>query len=85
MSKIRRIAGAMLLTAVIIADAFCLGSVTDGQVTSQAQIGWMFVKGHKTYHQDKTFKGCETGGTGCWMIASAMGVFTFSSEGVNIQ
>lgn len=87
MSKMRRIVGALLLTAVIVADTVFLGDLPGSQETSQAGVIPIpkLVEGHKTYHENGTFKGCETGGSGCWMVYSANLVFTVSSEGVHIQ
>lgn len=87
MLKTRRIIAALLLTAVIVADTVFLGGLPNSQETSQAMLVKIprFVKGHKTYHENGTFKGCETGGSGCWMLYSANLVFTVSSEGVHLQ
>jgi hypothetical protein len=86
MSRMKRFAAALLLTAVIIADAVGFGAVSNGQAASQAGIyPFDLVSGHKVYDQNGIFKGCEVGGSGCVMVVFSAATMTISSEGVDLQ
>jgi hypothetical protein len=76
----------LLLTVAIAADGYEIGSVPGtGDAAQASLLPITIVKGKKVYHPDGTFKGCEVGGDNCWMIATAYGAVTVSSEGLAVQ
>ena len=85
----KRFAAALLLTAVLIADAVGFGDMPSDEACAEANVvpflPNLLVKGHKVYYDNGTFKGCETGGSGCWMVTTSLATVTVSGEGVHIQ
>lgn len=89
MSKIKRVACALLLTALILVDgAQLLGRPAGVEQISQAGVlpmktYWM----KKNYNIEGDFIGCSGTGSNCLVIASIFGSpeMSVSSEGVHIQ
>ena len=84
-NRIKRIFAAILLTAVLAANAFQIGTVANERVIKQAALYPSFYMGKKVYNPDGSFKGCIVPGTDCIIIASALGKVTISSEGIAVQ
>ena len=92
MSKIKRIVGALLLTALILADgAQLFGSPPGVDGADQFdQAGLFPLKAYwmnKDYNSEGVFTGCSGKGTNCLVFALAFGGadMSVSSEGVHMQ
>ncbi len=83
---IPRIIGAVLLTGALVANAFQIGAVaSDGQVVQEAMLGIKIYSGHKVLDDFGGLKSCVVGGSGCFIVVTAFGDITVSSEGLHIQ
>jgi hypothetical protein len=87
MSKMKRILAAVLLTAVIVADACHFGGIPTADGVEEATIIKIpkIVDGSKVYDEDGRFTGCTTGGSGCTMIILESCEISISDEGVHMR
>ena len=86
LSRMQRIVAALLLTLALVADGYEIGRVAGLENAAlSATKHPLIVRGRKVYFPDGGFKGCEVGGTNCWIINAVVGQLTISSEGLGVQ